>query len=76
MRVRAIRSFVWQLRDVDIGDEFDAAERDAFLLIHGYGYCVPVDGPAPPMPTAMVVDRDPAVEHRDPVRAKARKGRP
>jgi len=73
MRVRAIRSFVWSLRDVDVGDELDVSEREAFLLIHGYGYGVPVDAPAPPLPSTMVVDGDPVVQHRDPVRAPKRR---
>lgn len=72
-RVRAHKSFVWNLRDIDIGDEFDVSERDAFLLIHGYKYADVVDGPPPALPTAMLVDGDPAIEHRDPVRAKAPK---
>lgn len=75
-RVRAIKSFVWNLADRDVGEEFDVSERDAFLLIHGYQYAVPVDGPPPahPTATAFLVDRDPVVEHRDPAPAKKRKG--
>ncbi len=72
-RVRACKSFIWKLRDVDVGDEFDVTEREAFLLIHGYQQAVAVDGPPPALPTAMLVDGDPAIEHRDPVRAKAPK---
>ena len=73
-RVRAVKSFVWQLRDVDVGDVFDVTERDAFLLIHGYQQAVPVDGEdAPSEPSAMVVHNDPAVTHRDPV--VSRRGR-
>ena len=72
-RVRAVKSFVWNLRDVDVGDVLDVPTREASLLIHGYQYAVAVDGPPPPLSTAMVVDGDPAVEHRDP--ASTRKGR-
>lgn len=72
-RVRAIKSFVWNLRDIDVGDVFDVSERDAFLLIHGYQHAVPVDGEAaPPLPSVMVTDRDPAVTHRDPVRKRGK----
>lgn len=68
-RVRAVKSFVWHGRDVDVGDEFDATEREAFLLVHAYRDAVVVGGEAPAVPRAMVVqDADPAVEHRDPVR--------
>jgi len=66
--VRAIKSFVWQLRDIDVGDVVDVSERDAFLLVHGYQHAVRVDeGDAgPPVPSAMVTHNDPVVEHRDP----------
>lgn len=72
-RVRAVKSFVWNLRDIDVGDVFDVSERDAFLLVHGYLYAVPVAGeaaPAQPTSTAILVDGDPVVEHRDPVRKR------
>lgn len=69
-RVRAIKSFIWKLRDIDIGEVFEVSEREAFLLIHGYKDAVAVDGDAPPVPGAMVVDGDPVVEHRDPARRR------
>jgi len=66
-RVRAFKSFVWNLRDIDIGDEFDVSERDAYLLIHGYQYAVAV-AEAAALPTAIVVEGEPAVQHREPKR--------
>jgi len=73
LRVRAFKSFVWDRRDIDVGDVFDVSERDAFLLVHGYQYAVPVDGEAaPPLPSVMVTDGDPVVEHRDPVRKRGK----
>lgn len=66
-RVRAFKSFVWNLRDIDIGDEFDVSERDAFLLIHGYQYVVAVVEAAA-LPTAIVVEGEPGVQHREPKR--------
>lgn len=64
MRVRAIRSFVWHgPRDVDVGEVLDVPEREAFLLISGYGYCVAEDGEAPVAPVAMTV-ADPGPRRR------------
>lgn len=65
MRVRAVRSFVWHgPRDVDVGDILDVPEREAFVLIEGYGYCVPGDGgEAPVAPVAMTV-ADPGPRRR------------
>jgi hypothetical protein len=66
MRLRAVRSFVWQGRDVDVGETFDASLRDAHILVAGYGYCVPVDNDAPvDPPVAMTVAyHDPIVKRR------------
>lgn len=73
-RVRAFKSFVWNLRDIDVGDVLDVSEREAFLLVHGYQYAVPVEGEAaPPLPSVMVTERDPAVAHRDPVPKRGKK---
>ena len=70
-RVRAVKSFVWNLRDIDVGDVFDVSERDAFLLVHGYQYAVPVAGEsAPSVAPGTITDGDPTVEHRDPVRKR------
>lgn len=70
-RVRAFKSFVWNLRDIDVGDVFDVSERDAFLLVHGYEYAVRVEEAAPPsVSPGTITDGDPAVEHRDPVRKR------
>lgn len=77
MRIRAIKSFVWHgPRDVDVGDVLEVPDREAFLLIEAYGYCVRLDEAAPqPSPAAMVVSPDPAVQFRDPVAVQVH-GRP
>lgn len=67
MRLRAVRSFVWTGRDVDVGDEFEAANaQEAHILVNGYQYCVPADGEEAPIPpSAMTVaHRDPAPRRR------------
>lgn len=74
MRVRAVRSFVWHgPRDVDVGDVLDVPEREAFILVEAYGYCVYLDGPLARLdggvPGMTVGHNDPVVEHRDPVAA-------
>lgn len=75
-RVRAIKSFIWNLRAVDLHEEFDVSERDAFLLVHGYGHAVLVEGETPlAMPGAMVVHGDPVVDQRDPVVASNKRRR-
>lgn len=64
MRVRAVRSFVWHgPRDVDVGEVLDVPEREAFVLITAYGYCVPEDGAPPTPPVAMTV-ADPVARRR------------
>lgn len=56
MQVRAVKSFIWHgPRDVDVGDILDVPDREAFLLVHGYEYCVPVDGEVPVAPVMMTV---------------------
>lgn len=64
MRVRAIRSFVWHgPRDVDVGEILDVPDREAFLLVTAYGYCVSEDGEAPAAPISMTVS-DPGPKRR------------
>lgn len=65
MRVRAVRSFVWHgPRDVDVGDILDVPDRDAFLLVTAYQYCVPDgDEALPEAPVAMTVS-DPRPRRR------------
>jgi hypothetical protein len=65
MRVRAIRSFVWHgPRDVDVGDILDVSDREAHLLVAGYGSCVPDDGEELPLPPVAMTVADPAPRRR------------
>lgn len=63
-RVRAVKSFVWHLRDVDVGEILDVAPREAFLLVEAYKDCEAIDG-MPEAPIAMT-SGDPFVQHNDP----------
>lgn len=60
MNVRAVKSFVWNGRDVDLGDEFDVPPREAHLLVEGYQHCVYLEA-APPPPSVMVTHGDPVI---------------
>ena len=63
--IRTVKSFVWSGRDIDAGEVVDVSDRDAFLLVHAYGYAVRVDeAPAPPAPSVMVTSGDPAIRRR------------
>ena len=44
-------------RDVDVGEILDVPDREAFLLITAYGYCVGEDGEAPTAPISMTPRR-------------------
>lgn len=72
MRVRAVRTFVWEGRDVDLGDEFDVTPREAFILSEGYGYAV-VLGEAPPAPSVMVTTADANPQYTDPLKRARRR---
>ena len=72
MRVRAVRSFVWEGRDVDLGDEFDVSPRAAHLLSEGYGYAVVLGEALPPV-AAMVTETGVQPQYVDPLRMARRR---
>lgn len=76
MLVRAVRSFGWSGRVVDLGEEFDVPPVQARAMVEGYGDCVYVEAPPAPV-AAMVVSGDPAITTNDPqaVETLARKRR-
>lgn len=61
--IRTHRSFVWNGRDVDVGETFDVPDREAFLLVEAYGYATYVSE-APASPAVMVTSGDPVIKRR------------
>ena len=72
VRVRVVRPFRRAGEHVEPGTLLDVDAREARELVVTFSYAVLEDAETQPPPSAMVVDADPVVRSRDPVRRKHR----
>ena len=66
VRVTGTCGFVWKGEVVVPGQELECNEREAHLIVRGWGNGEYIDAPAPTRP-GMVVNADPVADHHDPV---------